>query len=180
MSSTTLNRFSYYRQGVAFTAANTTYPVDVVTDHKSKNIAPAADSNTNGVLFDTNYANAEVSVRLVCTADDPPTARVAVYGYVRRIVTTKPNTTAEMDYTGNAVTEIPWQHIITLNENNLISVSTQAAGAVNVIAPTANSWIYTENFWVGGMFERLRVIPVVLTGTNVSLLCDIGIAGGQR
>jgi hypothetical protein len=37
-----------------------------------------------------------------------------------------------------------------------------------------------ENIWVGGMFERIRVIPVVLTGTNVSLTVDVGIAGGQR
>lgn len=178
MSTTTLNRLGYVRQGT-FDAANATYPVDLVTE-QVHNVAIAADSNTNGVAFNNTYANAEVSVRVVCVADDPPTASVAIYGYVRRVLTTKPNTQTDMDYTGSSVHEIPWEHICTLNYGVAITPATQAVSGVNVCGPTANSFIYTEKIWVGGMYERLRGIPVILTGTNPVLTIDFGLAGGQR
>lgn len=179
MSTITRNRVGFRRQGT-FTAANTTYPVDLVTDPNIRYVAPAATSNTNGVKMPENYCNEDVVITITCDADTAPTAGVAVYGYVRQVLTAEPGTFSLNDYTGSDVLEIPWQHIHSLNDGAVIAVTTGAIGAVNVIATSATSWIYNEVIRVGAMYERIRVIPVVLTGTNPTLHVDVGFAGGQR
>ena len=185
MSSITENRLVFQRQGAVFTAANTTYPVDIVTDYVG-HTGYAVDSNTNGIRLPERYANSLVEVAVTCSADDPPTVAVAVYGYLRKVraVTNtgieSANDFTDMDYTGSSVEEIPWRHIVTLNADAIITTTTQRVGSVNVIAPTANSILYHELITVGAQYERLRAIPVVLTGTNPRCFIDFGIAGGQR
>ena len=185
MSTITENRLLYQRQGAVITAANTTYPVDLVTDYIA-NVGWPADSTTNGIRLPERYANSLVDVAVTVSADDPPTVAVAVYGYIRHVrdVTNTginaANTFVEMDYTGSSVEEIPWRHIITLNSDVIITVTTQRVGTVNVNAPTANAILYNETITVGAQYERLRAIPVVLTGTNPRCFIDFGIAGGQR
>lgn len=179
MSSITRNRVAFRRQGALFTAANTTYPVDLVTDPNIKNVAAAVNSNANGVKMPEGYCNQEVVARVTVYADNAPTVAVAVYGYVRKVI--EPDDTITlMDYTGSSVSEIPWDHLMNLNGGATITVATNACGGVNVIDTSANSFTYNEVFSVGGMYERIRLIPVVLTGTNVGCYIDLAFGGGLR
>jgi hypothetical protein len=185
-------------------------------------------------------------------ADDACTVGVAIYGYVRKVLTTQPATYTDNDYTttltgsinptastavvgvgtafdteivvGDRITvsaetrqvtaitdatnltvdaaftdtandtspdvhspeTIPWRHLLNLNNDTVISGATNAIGGVNVICPhptaagVLNSIIYNEVVIVGGMYERLRAVPVVLTGTNVRCTIDLAYAGGVR
>ena len=81
---------------------------------------------------------------------------------------------------GNIETN-PWDHLLTLNNNTTIATTTLAVGGISVRAVgAALGFRYNEVFTVGGMYERIRAIPVVLTGTNVRCFIDFGFAGGQR
>ena len=73
MGTATENRLSVIRQGAVFTAANTTYPTDIVTAGLH-NVGHPDNSNTNGVRMPDRYANQRVAVRVTCRADTAPTA----------------------------------------------------------------------------------------------------------
>jgi hypothetical protein len=199
------------------------------------------------------YANQRVAVVVTCRADTAPTAGIAIYGYVRRVLaTTNSGIGAANTFTTNSYTSVltgsidpaasatvtgvgtlfttelvvgdyitvtgetrqvtaiatdtsltvgsaftdnandtspdrgnielnPWQHLANLNNNSAIATTTNAMGGVSVIAVgAALGFIYNEVITVGAMYERLRAIPVVLTGTNVRCFVDFAFAGGQR
>lgn len=252
MATSTLNRLGFHRQGVAFTAANTTYPRDIVTAGIN-NVGHPDDSNTNGVRLPGVYANQSVVCRVLCRANTAPTAAIAIYGYVRHVleptntgisaaqtltvnsstsvltgsidpaastavvgvgtlfttelvvgdyivvtgetrqvtvITDNTNLTVGAAFSNNAndtspdrlnIERNPWDHLLTLNNNTTIATTTGAVGGVSVIAMgEALGFQYNEVFTVGGMYERIRAIPVVLTGTSPRCLIDFGFAGGQR
>jgi hypothetical protein len=252
MSTLTENRLGFYRQGAAFTAANTTYPVDIVLPYIN-NVGHPDNSNTNGVRMPERYANQRVAIRVTCRADTAPTCGVAVYGYVRQVLaTTNTGIAAANTFTTNGYTSVltgtidpaastavvgvgtlfttelvigdyitvtgqtrqvtaitdntnltvgsafsdnandtspdrgnietnPWDHLLNLNNSVAIATTTNALGAISVIAVgEALGFVYNEVITVGGMYERIRCIPVVLTGTNPRCLIDVAFAGGQR
>ena len=252
MGTSTENRLLVYRQGAVFTAANTTYPTDIVTALLN-NVGYPDNSNTNGVRMPDRYANQRVAVRVTCRADTAPTAGIAIYGYVRRVLEpTNTGISGANTFTTNGYTSVltgsidpaasatvtgvgtlfttelvvgdyitvsaqtrqvtaiatdtsltvgsafsdnandpspdrgnietnPWDHLMNLNNSVAIATTTNALGGISVIAVgEALGFVYNEVIVVGGMYERLRAIPVVLTGTNPRCFIDFAFAGGQR
>jgi hypothetical protein len=171
MSTITENRLIFHSQGVAFVAANTTYPADV----------PAVDavtSNTNGVLMPRRYANVRCVARVTVAGSAPPSVGVAVYGFVRDYWDAA--NAAKTTNDASTVVLNPWDHILSLNLGQLISPTTQALSGVNVCAMSANSVRFSEAFYVGGMYERVRLIPVALSGAGASCTIELAFAGGER
>lgn len=142
-------------------------------------IDPAASTTVTGVgtAFDTELVVGDY---------------ITVTGETRQVtaIASATSLTVGAAFTDNAndtspdridIEKVPWDHLLTLNSDGVISTTTQAVGGVSVIDLGGTlGFRFNASFLVGGMYEWIRAIPVVLTGTNVRCLIDFGFGGGQR
>lgn len=175
--------YGYVRQVLATTdtgiAAANTFTVNGYTSVLTGSIDPAASTAVVGVgtAFTTelvigDYITVSGETRQVTAIAD------ATHLTVGSAFSDNANDTSPDR--GNIETG-PWDHLVNLNNGTAIATTTNALGGVSVIATGATlGFVYNEVITVGGMYERIRCIPVVLTGTNVRCFIDVAYAGGQR
>ena len=162
-----LERLAWHRQGAVITTAlGATYPTGApLADNKE------APSNSLGVFIAKRNMGAGVGIRITAerTGADP-TAIYAVYGYIRSYQT------AALPPVVTALAE--WDHLANLFNGVTIAPTSQAVGGVSVISHAANAYRYTEFLpGLGGLYERILVLPVTITA-DTSILVDIGLQEG--
>lgn len=170
------NRVIWYRQGVALTTANTTYPTST-PEKDSRGIQHTPNSNTDGVWIPKRGVDQEMLFRLTASASGAADVsfQAVCYGYIRNVISTDTTTGAK---TVTAVNK--WDELFAFNSGTAITKSTGAVGGVTVIALSSTTIMWDEKRYVGSEYERVLVIPITLTGTGtLNFIADVGMSAAR-